>query len=294
MTEEITQRTTEWFEARKNKITGSAVGAILGHNPYKKPIEVMRDMVRAYHGLPSEFKGNVATEWGNVNEQSAINQYEMFHSSVPVTETGFHIHPQYDWLGASPDGLLSDTGVFEAKCPYSQRKNNPPIFKTLAEQPHYYDQTQIEMYCSGRSWCDFYQWAPHGDILEVVSISEEWLSENIPKLQAFYESFLVERELPNATRYLEEKHIKVSDETLTDLVSRYVDINEKIKELEATKKDLLNEIVERCGERQSEVNGHKLTQVERKGSIDYKKVKELGGVDLEPYRKANSSYWKLS
>ena len=60
-----------------------------------------------------------------------------------------------------------------------------------------------------------------------------------------------------------------------------------------SKKDLLTEIVERCGDRQAEVNGHKLTKVERKGSVDYKKVKELDGIDLEPYRKNPTSHWML-
>ena len=291
---DIEQRTPEWFNARKNMITGSQCGAILGHNPYKKPSEVMRDMVRAYHGLPSSFTGNVATEWGTANEQSAINQYEMFHGAVPVTETGFHIHPEHEWLGASPDGLLGDTGAFEAKCPYGQRDKNPPVFKSLAEQPHYYDQTQTEMYCAEREWVDFYQWAPHGDKLETIDLSQLWIAENIPKLKAFHESFLIERELPNAIRYLEDTHLEQTDQTITDLVDRYSEVSDQIKELDVIKKDLLAEIAERCGGRQSEINGHKLTKVEKKGNVEYKKVPQLKGVDLEKYRKAGTSYWKLS
>lgn len=291
---DIEQRTPEWFEARKNKVTGSAVGAILGLNPYKKPQEVMRDMVRAYHGLPSEFKGNVATEWGTACEQSATNQFEMFHSEVPVVETGFHFHPAHTWLGASPDGLLGDHGLIEIKCPYGLRNKSKPEFKTLASQLHYQAQVQIELFCTGREFCEFYQWAPNGDSLETEQASEEWIFENLPKLQAFYDSFLIEREMPNATRYLEETHLEQTDLTVTDLVDRYSSVVAQAKELDVMKKDLLAEIIERCGERQSEINGHKLTKVERKGNINYKKVPELVGVDLEQYRSASSSFWKLS
>ncbi len=290
----IEQRSPEWFKQRAGRITGSQVGAILGMNPYKKPAEVMRDMVREFHGLPNEFKGNVATEWGTACEQSATQQFEMFHSEVPVEETGFHIHPEHEWLGASPDGLLGDNGLIEIKCPYGQRDKEKPTFKTLEEQAHYKAQVQIELFCTGRDFCEFYQWAPNGDSIETEKASEQWIFENLPKLQAFYESYLIERELPNAQRYLEETHAIQDDKTITELVTRYSELSEQAKEIDLIKKDLLAEIIERCGEKQSEINGHKLTKVERKGSIDYKKVPELEGVDLEPFRKKSSEYWKLS
>lgn len=289
----IEQRSPEWFKARSGKLTGSQVGAALGLNPYKKPSDLMREMVRSHHGLESEFISNVATEWGTANEQSATNQFEMFHSSVPVVETGFHVHPEHDWLGASPDGLLGDKGLIEIKCPYGQRKNEVPTFKPLAEQAHYQAQVQIEMFCTGREFCEFYQWAPNGDMLETEHSSDQWIFENLPKLQAFYDSFLIEREMPNAARYLEAEHLEQTDQTITDLVTRFSSISDQIKALDTEKKDLLAEIVERCGERQSEINGHKLTKIERKGSIDYKKVPELKGVDLEQYRKNSSEYWSL-
>ena len=293
-TKNIEQRSPEWFEARKNKITGSAVGAILGVNPYKKPAEVMREMVRSYHGLPNEFQGNPATYWGTSCEQIAIDQFELFHSEVPVEETGFHVNPVNTWLGASPDGLLGTSGVFEAKCPYGLRNKENPEFKSLADQPHYAAQVQMEMYCSERDWAAFYQWSPNGDKLERVGANYDWIEENLPKLQAFYDSYLIERELPNAQMYLEDAHKVQNDQTITDLVTRHSSISEQIKELDVMKKDLLAEIIERCGERQSSINGHKLTKVERKGSINYKEVPELDGVDLEFYRKSASSYWKLS
>lgn len=293
-TENIEQRSPEWFKARKGKITGSQVGAILGVNPYKKPADAMREMVRSYHNAPSEFTGNSATEWGTANEESATKQFEMFHSIAPVEETGFHIHPEHEWLGASPDGLLDENGVIEIKCPYGQRDKNPPVFKSLEDQPHYAAQIQIELFCTGREFCEFYQWAPHGDLKETAEFNQLWIDENLPKLKAFHEAYLIERELPNAQRYLEPKHTEVNDEFITDLVTRHSELSEQIKALEVLKKDLFTEIVERCGEKESEINGHKLTLVERKGSIDYKKVPELKGVDLESYRKSGSSYWKLS
>ena len=96
------QRTKEWFAARKGRITGSAVGGILGVSKYSKPSEILRRMVREYHGQPSEFSGNVATEYGTINEPNALADYEL-ETGNTVVEVGFI---QFnDWLGASPDGF---------------------------------------------------------------------------------------------------------------------------------------------------------------------------------------------
>lgn len=288
------QRSEEWFDARKNKITGSVAGAILGLSPYMKPVDVMRNMVRDFHGFEREFKSNPATAWGTHNEPGATKQMEMFHLDQPVEECGFFVHPVYDWLGASPDGLIGDKGVAEIKCPYGQRDKNPPAFKSLHDQPYYMAQTQIEMACASREYVEFYQWAPNGDTIETDHLNQQWLDENIPKLKEFYDAYLIEREMPNALRYLEPKHKGQSDKLIVDIAEEIKNIGEHIKELEAIKKDLLTELIERCGERDSEINGHKLTKVIRKGNVNYSKIPELNGVNLELYRGNESSFWKLS
>ena len=289
----IEQRSPVWFQARREKITGSVAGAILGLSPFMKPIDVMRNMVREYHGAERDFRGNIATEYGTANEQTATTHLEMFHLDQPVVETGFHIHSEHEWLGASPDGLLGLDGLVEIKCPFGQRDKNPPVFKSLLEIPHYYAQVQIEMACTGRKWCMFYQWGTHGDAIEEHAFSQVWFDENLPKLEAFYDSYLIERELPNAQRYLDPKHKENDDVLVSDLANQFIDISDQIKALETAKKDILKEIIERCGERQTEINGKKLTKVERKGSIDYAKVPQLKDIDLEQYRKKPSEYWSF-
>ena len=71
MTDTPQQQSPEWFQARKGRVTGSMVGAILDIAPYMTRDQALRSMVRAYHGAPSEFTGNVATEYGNKNEEGA-------------------------------------------------------------------------------------------------------------------------------------------------------------------------------------------------------------------------------
>ena len=283
------QRTEEWFTARKNRVTGSSVGAILSMSPFMKPEDMMRNMVREYHNYPSEFKGNVATDYGTYHESLAIMDYVQSTNNI-VVPTGFHTFE--DWLGASPDGLIGDDGLIEIKCPYSLRDKNPPEFKSIDYQTHYWMQIQIQLLVTGSQWCHFYQWSAYGYMLETVQFNQLAIEEYLPKLKDFYNEYLVERELPQAQKYLDEKRQQVRCE---GQVERYLMIAEQIKELEAEKKRLLDEIVKLADGKDSEINGHKLTKVTKAGSISYAKaVKELlPDADLTEYTGDPVSYWLL-
>jgi putative phage-type endonuclease len=283
------QRTEEWFKKRAGRVTGSNVGAILGLSPFMKREDVMRNMVRQYHGYPSEFTGNPATNYGTYNEPIALADYELkFGKKVELT--GFHTFE--DWLGASPDGLINDDGLIEIKCPYGLRDKNPPEFKSIDYQTHYWAQIQIQLFVTGRQWCHFYQWSAHGYMLETVQFNPLVIEEYLPKLKDFYNEYLVERELPQAQKHLDDKRQQVRCE---GQVERYLMIAEQIKELEAEKKRLLDEIVKLADGKDSEINGHKLTKVTKAGSISYAKVvKELlPDADLTDYTGDPVSYWLL-
>ena len=283
------QRTEEWFKKRNGRVTGSNVGAILGLSPLMKREDVMRNMVRQYHNAPSEFTGNVATNYGTYNEPNALADYELkFDKKVELT--GFHTFE--DWLGASPDGLIGNDGLIEIKCPYGLRDKSPPEFKSIDYQTHYWLQIQIQLLVTGCQWCHFYQWSAHGYMLETVQFNQLAIEEYLPKLKDFYNEYLVELELPQAQKYLEDKRQQVRCE---GQVERYLMIADQIKELEAEKKRLLDEIVKLADGKDSEINGHKLTKVTKAGSISYAKaVKELlPDADLTDYTGDPVSYWLL-
>ena len=102
MTEEIRdQGSPHWFKSRIGLVTGSNVGAILGCDPFREPDDVMRQMVRSYHGAESEFTGNVATEYGTFHEAGARIDYQLWSGRI-VDSCGFFIldsSPQ--WLGTA-------------------------------------------------------------------------------------------------------------------------------------------------------------------------------------------------
>lgn len=284
------QRSEGWFQQRIGRVTGSNVGAILGLNPYKTADDVLREMVRAYHGAESEFTGNVATEHGTFHEDGAQAEYEM-ETGNKVQECGFF--PFGDWLGASPDGLVGDEGLIEIKCPFGKRKDEKPEFKTAEDQAHYYAQMQIEMYCTGRDWCHFYQWAPNGTALEEIYIDAHWIHESLPKLKEFHALYLSELNNPE---HLKPKRKVIDTLKAEKLVTEYDELADAIERATARKKDILEELVTMAGEKNAEVCGKKLTKVEKKGSVSYAKaLKALApNADLTKWTGKPTSYWKLS
>lgn len=292
------QGSPEWHAARKGRITGSIVGGILGLSPWHKPADILRAMVREYHGAESEFKGNPATDHGKMHEQRAMLCF-MRETGLSVEKTGFH--PYGDRMGASPDGLTSDGGVLELKVPYALR--NGGEFKPLSEQPHYEAQVQMEMLATGRPHAYFAQYiAPKGDPLapdyvpeqlsvERVEFDPEWIDRNLPAISVFYELYLSELDNPE---HLEPLRVQIDTAEAGILLTELDAIRARKKADEAREKELLAELVKLAGEKNALIHGRPLTQVVRAGNVQYAKIPELAGVDLERYRGKASVFWKFT
>jgi len=287
------QRSPEWFEARKNRITASSVGAILGLSPNMKRADVMRNMVREALGAEREFKGNVATEWGTNNEAGALIDYR-FKTELDVQEVGFVTYE--DWAGCSPDGLIGDNAGLEIKCPYGLRTAHCPVpFKTLAEQPHYEAQVQFSMFVTGREAWHFFQWTPRETRLETVEFDPHWVDKNVPILRQFYAEFLHELE-NNADEHLAPKRQKIDTPEAYELVKEIDQANADIEAATQRKKQAMDALVNLSKGSDAIIAGRKLTNVKRPPAVSYAKVvkEKLPDLDLAPYTGKGSSYWKLT
>ena len=285
------QRTPEWFAARRGRVTGSVAGAILGLDPNTSREAALRRLVRDWHGAEPEFTGNIATRHGIAHEDGAIVDFQM-ETGIGVEQVGFL--PYEDWLGASPDGLTSDGGILETKVPFSLRKSEDPSFKTLAEQPHYYAQVQVEILCANASHGWFWQWSAHGFDLERVEIDQAWRDENLPRLKQFHAELMDAIRTPD--EYLAPRRKVIDTLEASKLLREYDEMVEAEERARDRKAAILEELVHMAGNGDAEVCGRKLTRVDRSGSISYAKaIAELApGADLEKWRGQPSSSWRLS
>jgi putative phage-type endonuclease len=283
---------------RKGRITGSSIGAILGLSPFATPDDVMRSMVRAWHGAESEFKGNVATEYGSFHEDYALAEFELA-TGLDVLETGnnevFHIHPEYDWLGATPDGRIpfgKHAELLEIKCPYGKRSDKEPVFKTVEEQPHYHAQMQYEMFCSQvLTKVNFMQWNQYDNSLVTVEYDQAFIDETLPKLKLFYGQYLLERE-ENYQQHLDPLILEIPESLAAEeykLAKADFDTAKKQMDLAKT------QLVKMANGKKANIAGLSVYPINRAGSISYAKVvaDHLPDLDLESYRGKASTSWGI-
>ena len=139
------QRSEEWQQQRRGKLTASNLGAALGQVTYVSRLQAYRRAVGT-----DTFTGNAATNWGIAHEPMALRAYST-HTGYEVIATGLHQHPTLEWCAGSPDGLVGADGIVEVKCPYYQQTKGPHQSIPL----HYYLQMQQLLQCTSRQWCDY-------------------------------------------------------------------------------------------------------------------------------------------
>lgn len=165
---DVPQRSEEWFSLRKDKLTTSTFSTALGFWKGSRRLELWNEKVFASEAQILETSKNSAMAWGTLNEAAAIEQYKKITGNE-VSSMGFAVHskPSYDWLGASPDGVLGcfpEGGILEVKCPYN--KGKPEAGLPWSTMPFYYmPQVQGQMEIMDCEWVDLYCWTPNGSTI---------------------------------------------------------------------------------------------------------------------------------
>lgn len=156
------QRSPEWYAERDKGMTASAIGTALGDDHYSEPYHCILVKLR------ETFNNNENTYHGKKFEAIATLIYE-YRLNVHVEEFGLCRHPVHTFLGASPDGIVSEYKfnqknltnlvgrMLEIKCPTRRKINCTGEVKGTICPTHYWDQVQIQLACCDLDECDFWQ-----------------------------------------------------------------------------------------------------------------------------------------
>lgn len=166
-----TQKTEFWNSERLGRFTASEIWKLLGEPKSKADKDagnlsqtaltyILDKIGEKKAGYSPEFD-SFATAYGNEQEPIAREKYENANG-VSVTEKGFVVHPDFAWLGGSPDGVVENEikGIIEIKCPFVFHNHyehcmidSVEYFK--ANFKEYYFQCQLNMILNDASYCDF-------------------------------------------------------------------------------------------------------------------------------------------
>ena len=149
------QRTPEWYEFRHGLITASNLYKVFGSEAlrnsliYEKclPLKEDSDCIGSVHVNTSS-----PMHWGQKYEPVSVMLYEKLYNSK-VEDFGCVQHPEYSYIGASPDGIITD--------PTSERYGRMLEIKNIVNREitvpskAYWVQMQIQMETCDLDECDF-------------------------------------------------------------------------------------------------------------------------------------------
>jgi len=105
-------KSKEWYQKRRQGITGSDIGAICFLNPYKTPLEVYLDKVS------EEEHQDISSEpiyWGNRLEDVIADEYAIRQNVKVSVEPNILQHKEYDFILGSIDRWVND-GEYILEC----------------------------------------------------------------------------------------------------------------------------------------------------------------------------------
>lgn len=168
------QRSEDWFQARAGKITASRMADVLTERergefksgprkgqtkPQPKNITDYAYQLAAERltGLPRKQVKAAALAWGREVEPAAMAAYQA-ETGFIVEECGFFLHPEFDFIGASPDFLVGEHGGGEIKSPESAEVHLETLLTGLPDE--HIAQIQAGLWVTGRQWWDFVSYHP--------------------------------------------------------------------------------------------------------------------------------------
>jgi putative phage-type endonuclease len=158
----IIQGSEEWFALKLGKVSASHIhevmaklksGEAAGRRNYR--VKLVAEILTGQREENAFLSADMAN--GMEREDRARMAYE-FQENVNVVQVGFIDHPTIKGAGSSPDGLVSEDGHTEIKCPKTATHLDYMLLGKIPDK--YIKQMQFQMACSGRQWCDFVSYDP--------------------------------------------------------------------------------------------------------------------------------------
>lgn len=271
------QRSPEWLAWRNERIGSSDAPIIMGISQYKTALELYQEK----KGLsPSPFVSG-AMKRGAELEPIAMDWY-VKHTGLQMFPM-VQVHPEYHYLHASMDGV-DFTGAYglEIKCPLEKKQNE--IDKNGIPED-YYCQIQHQIFVCGLEKVDLLIFdGMDGKIYPVVR-DEAYILKLLDKEIAFYKCLETNTPPDYAKKKGKVDYEPTQSAAWNDIVEPLRKCRERIKLDEELEKSLIDRAKELCGGRNLQGCGMSVAFIRQKGNVDYSKIPELKGVDLDAYRK---------
>lgn len=156
------QRTGVWFQERMGHLTASKMACALDFLKNGKESKARYDYKIQLVGermtdvLPENFVTD-AMKHGIAQEPFGRMAYEAITGQF-VTDAPFIKHPEIEYFGASPDGLVGRDGLLEIKAPTTSKHVAWALAGVVPDE--HKPQMLAQIACTRRQWVDFVSFDP--------------------------------------------------------------------------------------------------------------------------------------
>lgn len=279
---QVEQGSPEWLSWRKTVITATECPAILGSSPWSTAYKCWQRKL----GLVEEQKSNDAMERGKRLEPEARAKFIKDHG-IDMTPTVVE-SSEFDFLGASLDGIdILGNAILEIKCGGNKLND----MAARGEIPEYYqDQMQHQLLVTGAKKCFYYCYDGTNGICIEVLPDPDFQAKFMPKAREFWKCVA----FSEAPALQESDYKDMSDEPVWQQIStEYREINDQIKRLEEVKETYRKKLLNLCGDQNCLGAGIRVMKMFVRGRIAYDDIPEIKSLDLDKYRKAPTTTWKI-
>lgn len=276
------QNTPEWVEMRRNHIGASDAPIIMGLNPWKTPYQLWQDKM----GISKEIPISARMQRGHDLEEIARQEFERQTGLIVFPQVVYH--PKYEWMIASLDGIdLSSRHIVEIKCP-GARDHAEALEGHVPDK--YVPQLQHQMEVVGVSKAYYFSFdGLAGKFIEVYR-DDAYSKKMIAKEQQFWEC-MKSFQAPDLS---DRDYTQREDELWIEASTRWRECYSKLQEIEREENSLRESLIALSGGSSCRGANIRLSKIVRRGSVDYKAIPELQGVEVDKYRKGPVECWRLA
>lgn len=278
----IQQQSQEWHDLRTNKIGSSDSPVIMEVSPWSTPFQLWEQKL----GLSPKKHISSSMKRGIDLEPKALEMFSDMTGLLVTPDVVFH--PKIEWMMASLDAIDVDRkNIAEIKCPGKQ-DHEMALAGKVPEK--YFPQLQHQLEVCGLEMAYYFSFDGEKGVAIKVYRDEEYIKKILQKDEQFWQCM---QEF-TAPKLIERDYVKKEDELWNAAASEWISINQQLLSLEKKQEDLRSSLISMSQKQNSKGGGLKTSRFIRKGNIDYSKIPEIQGVNLEDYRKSPIECWKIS
>jgi putative phage-type endonuclease len=268
----LVQGSAEWHEHRAKYRNASETAAVVGISPWMTPYELW--LVKTGRKVTAETD---AMRHGTATEPAARAAFEL--------ESGLIMQPLVMVDGdysASLDGItLAGDTIVEVKCPYKGQTSE--LWQTVhagSVPAHYMLQVQHQLLVSKAKIS--YLWVYDGN--EGIGIIIEPDAETFEQIKAAWESFQLYLDNDTPPPLTDQDTLTRSDALWQQAAAEYLSCKATCDVAQTKADEAKSRLVALTAHSRETGYGVSVTRYWKIGNVDYKKVPELVGVNLAPYR----------